>query len=201
MSTTEFDVTEKAKWDPVLTEQVIRVARPAVKAWFRSEVRGLDRIPPGSGLMRRLGLVRASRPNAADALHSGGVVLVFPGGDHEVYRPTWHQHVIDFKGRTGYVRTAVEAVVPIVPMVSIGGRKASSTSPAASGWLVGSEPNAGYAPISCRSHWDFPSGSLRFRSTCRCPARSSRRFSNRSTSLRSSARNPTSPLSTRMCAR
>ncbi|MBV9089146.1 MAG: acyltransferase family protein [Mycobacteriaceae bacterium] len=170
MSATEFDVTEIAKWDPVLTEQLIRVLRPAVKTWFRSEVRGLERIPSGGvllvsnhsggalptdmpvfgvdfydrfgydrplyglahdtilrgptgGLMRRLGLIRASRPNAAQALRSGGAVLVFPGGDHDAYRPTWHQHIIDFKGRTGYVRTAIEAGVPIVPIVSIGGQE------------------------------------------------------------------------------
>ena len=30
---------------------------------------------------------------------------------------------IDFDGRTGYVRTAIEAGVPIVPMVSIGGQE------------------------------------------------------------------------------
>lgn len=170
MSVTDVDVTEIAKWDPVVTQRLIRVLRPSVKAWFRSEVRGLERIPPGSvllvsnhsggalptdmpvfaadfydrfgydrplyglahdiilsgptgGLMRRLGLIRASRPNAAEALRSGGAVLVFPGGDHDAYRPSWHQHVIDFKGRTGYVRAAIEAGVPIVPMVSIGGQE------------------------------------------------------------------------------
>jgi len=49
--------------------------------------------------------------------------LVFPGGVYDSYRPTMTQNVIDFKGRTGYVRTAVEAGVPIVPTVSIGGQE------------------------------------------------------------------------------
>jgi 1-acyl-sn-glycerol-3-phosphate acyltransferase len=31
--------------------------------------------------------------------------------------------MIDFAGRTGYVRTAIETGVPIVPMVSIGGQE------------------------------------------------------------------------------
>jgi 1-acyl-sn-glycerol-3-phosphate acyltransferase len=33
------------------------------------------------------------------------------------------ENVIDFNGRTGYVRTAIEAGVPIVPSVSIGGQE------------------------------------------------------------------------------
>ena len=78
---------------------------------------------PTSGLMRRLGLISANRANAASALRSGGAVLVFPGGDYDAYRPTWQQATIDFRGRKGYVRAAVAAGVPIVPMVSIGGQE------------------------------------------------------------------------------
>jgi len=78
---------------------------------------------PTSGLMRRLGLISANRANAASALRSGGAVLVFPGGDYDAYRPTWQQAAIDFRGRKGYVRTAVETGVPIVPVVSIGGQE------------------------------------------------------------------------------
>ena len=35
---------------------------------------------PLDGVLRRLGVIEASRENAAVALHSGAVVLVFPGG-------------------------------------------------------------------------------------------------------------------------
>jgi 1-acyl-sn-glycerol-3-phosphate acyltransferase len=51
------------------------------------------------------------------------VVLVFPGGDYDAYRPTFTENVIDFAGRTGYVRTAIETGVPIVPVVSIGAQE------------------------------------------------------------------------------
>ncbi len=78
---------------------------------------------PLAGTLRRLGVVHADREVAASALRSGGVVLVFPGGDYDAYRPTFAQNVIDFNGRKGYVRTAVETGVPIVPMVSIGGQE------------------------------------------------------------------------------
>jgi 1-acyl-sn-glycerol-3-phosphate acyltransferase len=69
---------------------------------------------------RRLGVIHATRANATTALASGAVVLVFPGGDYDSYRPTSAANVIDFNGRTGYVTTALEAGVPIVPTVSIG---------------------------------------------------------------------------------
>jgi 1-acyl-sn-glycerol-3-phosphate acyltransferase len=48
---------------------------------------------------------------------------VFPGGDYDSYRPTSGANTVDFDGRTGYVRTAIEAGVPIVPIVSIGGQE------------------------------------------------------------------------------
>ena len=73
--------------------------------------------------LHRAGVIEASRENAAKALRSGAVVLVFPGGDYDSYRPTFTENVIDFNGRTGYVRTAIETGVPIVPMVSIGGQE------------------------------------------------------------------------------
>lgn len=78
---------------------------------------------PMDGWLRRLGVIEASRENAAAALHSGAVVLVFPGGDYDSYRPTFSANTVDFHGRTGYVRTAIEAGVPIVPTVSIGAQE------------------------------------------------------------------------------
>jgi len=73
--------------------------------------------------MRRAGFVEANRENAAAVLKRGAVTIVFPGGDYDSFRPTLKQSVIDFAGRTGYVRTALEADVPIVPVVSIGGQE------------------------------------------------------------------------------
>src|SRR6202000_941713 len=78
---------------------------------------------PLDSWLRRLGVIEASRENAAAALHSGAVVLVFPGGDYDSYRPTFSANTIDFNGRTGYVKTAIEAGAPIVPAVSIGGQE------------------------------------------------------------------------------
>src|ERR1035441_2040832 len=71
----------------------------------------------------RIGTIHANPENAAKAFHSGAVVLVYPGGDYDAYRPTLSQNVIDFGGRTGYVRIAIEGGVPIVPVVSIGAQE------------------------------------------------------------------------------
>jgi 1-acyl-sn-glycerol-3-phosphate acyltransferase len=78
---------------------------------------------PTSDFFKKTGFIPASHQNADDALHSGGVVIVFPGGDYDVYRPTTERNKIDFDGRTGYVRAALNAGVPIVPAVSIGGQE------------------------------------------------------------------------------
>src|SRR5258705_4269267 len=78
---------------------------------------------PMDGWLRRVGVIEASRENAAAALHSGAVVLVFPGGDYDSYRPTFGANTVDFNGRTGYVRSAIESGVPIVPTVSIGAQE------------------------------------------------------------------------------
>jgi 1-acyl-sn-glycerol-3-phosphate acyltransferase len=71
----------------------------------------------------RTGFIRASHDNADKALRSGGVVVVFPGGDYDVYRPTLSQNKIDFDGRTGYIRAALNAGVPLVPAVATGGQE------------------------------------------------------------------------------
>lgn len=78
---------------------------------------------PTGGVLRRLGAIEASRENAGKALRSGAVVLVFPGGDYDSYRPTFGANVVDFGGRTGYVRSAIAAGAPIVPTVSIGAQE------------------------------------------------------------------------------
>jgi 1-acyl-sn-glycerol-3-phosphate acyltransferase len=66
-------------------------------AWYRRF--GLERpliglacdaafgIPGFRTLMRKIGEVPASRENTAKALAQGMSVLVYPGGDHEIFRP------------------------------------------------------------------------------------------------------------------
>ena len=78
---------------------------------------------PPLGSLRRFGTVAANHENAQLALESGAALLVYPGGDYEVFRPSWERNVVDFGGRKGYVRLAREAGVPIVPIASVGGQE------------------------------------------------------------------------------
>lgn len=100
-------------------------------AWYRRF--GLERplvglafdaafgIPVFRTLMRKIGEVPASRENTAKALAQGMSVLVYPGGDHEIFRPWTERNQIEFNGRMGFVELALRAHVPVVPVVSHGG--------------------------------------------------------------------------------
>jgi 1-acyl-sn-glycerol-3-phosphate acyltransferase len=73
--------------------------------------------------LRRYGTVAASPKNADLALATGSALLVYPGGDYEVHRPSWESGRIDFGGRKGFIKLALENDVPIVPLVSLGGQE------------------------------------------------------------------------------
>jgi 1-acyl-sn-glycerol-3-phosphate acyltransferase len=77
---------------------------------------------PATGI-NRFGTVAANHDNAREAFKRGAPVLVYPGGDYETYRPTWHGDQIEFGGRKGFIKLALEAGVPIVPVVAIGGQE------------------------------------------------------------------------------
>ena len=78
---------------------------------------------PGLGWLRKFGTVAASHENARKALRSDAALLVYPGGDYEVHRPIWERNKVDFNGRKGFLRLAIEEDVPIVPIVAIGGQE------------------------------------------------------------------------------
>ncbi len=79
--------------------------------------------PLAGELLRKAGTMSASPGNAEKALDAGAAVLVYPGGDWETHRPSWEGNKMDFAGRKGFIRLALEAGVPIVPVVSIGGQE------------------------------------------------------------------------------
>jgi len=150
----------------------LRSARPVLErfaSYFRSEVRGFERLPPhgpflvvgnhsggqippdlpvlltawwrkrgedepvfalfhsfflrlpGVGrVMARSGGIEAT-PAAAEAiLREGGILIDYPGGDYEVFRPWRERNSIEFAGRLGVVRLALRTQVPVIPAVSVG---------------------------------------------------------------------------------
>jgi 1-acyl-sn-glycerol-3-phosphate acyltransferase len=94
-----------------------------VERRFHQLAHNLVLASPLGPFLRRFGTVAASHENALAALDAGAAVLVFPGGDWEVHRPSWQSSKIDFGGRRGFVRLALEKDVPIVPVVTIGGQE------------------------------------------------------------------------------
>jgi 1-acyl-sn-glycerol-3-phosphate acyltransferase len=81
------------------------------------------RIPGLRAIITPFGAVPACPENARRALARGAAVLVYPGGDHETYRASWHEAEIDFAHRTGFARLALDLGVPVVPVVAIGGQE------------------------------------------------------------------------------
>ena len=78
---------------------------------------------PGLSMLRKYGTVAATPENAQRALDAGAALLVYPGGDYEVHRPSWESGRVDFGGRKGFIRLAKEKKVPLVPVVAIGGQE------------------------------------------------------------------------------
>jgi 1-acyl-sn-glycerol-3-phosphate acyltransferase len=80
-------------------------------------------LPGARASLTRYGTVPANPDNMAAALKRDAALLVYPGGDHETYRPSWESATIDMAGRTGFAKLAIKHDVPIVPIVAIGGQE------------------------------------------------------------------------------
>lgn len=94
--------------------------------------RGIDAMPYGLGhevaislpgvkqLLVPLGAVRASHENAHRLFARGHKVLVYPGGDLDAMRAFRMRDRIIFGARRGYIRLALRADVPVIPVVAAG---------------------------------------------------------------------------------
>lgn len=104
-----------------------------MEAWYGT--RGFDRplvmlgfdilfvVPGIRELMQNAGVVAASTENVERAFAAGDAVLVYPGGEIELYRPWTERNRIDFAGRKGFIELALRTGVPIVPVVAHGGHE------------------------------------------------------------------------------
>jgi len=81
-------------------------------------------IPGVGSALRRLGGIPANGREAERVLAEDALVLVYPGGDREACRPWAERNRIVFSGHTGFVRLALRAGVPVVPVVSHGAHHA-----------------------------------------------------------------------------
>jgi 1-acyl-sn-glycerol-3-phosphate acyltransferase len=69
--------------------------------------------------LRKYGTVAASPENAKKALDSGAALLVYPGGDYEVHRPSWESARVDFNGRKGYVPLPAKLQIRALPPIDL----------------------------------------------------------------------------------
>ena len=68
-------------------------------------------------LANKIGLVAAHPANAHRLLHDEGrLVLVFPEGQKGTRKLFWQRYKLRRFGRGGFVKTAIRAGVPIVPV-------------------------------------------------------------------------------------
>src|SRR5436305_15132360 len=81
------------------------------------------KVPGLRVLAERYGTIPASPANMARALRREAALLVYPGGDHETFRPSWESDRVDFAERTGFVELALRHDLPIIPIVAIGGQE------------------------------------------------------------------------------
>jgi len=82
-------------------------------------------VPAFGAVLQRFGALRASPDNAGRALAAGGHVLVYPGGDLDAYRHARRRDEVVLGTRTGFVRVAQAAGVPIVPIVAHGAHRSA----------------------------------------------------------------------------
>ena len=81
---------------------------------------------PGVGMLaNKIGMVAAHRDNAQRLLcDEGRLALVFPEGQKGSRKVFWQRYRLRRFGRGGFVRTAIRARVPIVPIAVVGGEEA-----------------------------------------------------------------------------
>jgi 1-acyl-sn-glycerol-3-phosphate acyltransferase len=70
---------------------------------------------------RRMGVLPAAPDSIAGALAAGHDVALWPGGEVDSLRPWVQRDEAVLAGRKGFVRMAINAGVPIVPVATVGG--------------------------------------------------------------------------------
>jgi len=70
---------------------------------------------------RKMGVLPAAPDSIAGALAAGRDVALWPGGEIDSLRPWTDRDKAVLAGRTGFVRMAIRAGVPIVPIATVGG--------------------------------------------------------------------------------
>jgi 1-acyl-sn-glycerol-3-phosphate acyltransferase len=70
---------------------------------------------------RRMGVLPAAPDSIMSALAAGRDVALWPGGERDSLRPWTKRDDAVLAGRMGFIRLAIRAAVPIVPVATVGG--------------------------------------------------------------------------------
>jgi len=70
---------------------------------------------------KRLGVISPSKENIRAAFEKGDDVILWPGGEVDCYRNWTDRDKAVLGGRKGFIRLAMSAGVPIVPVATVGG--------------------------------------------------------------------------------
>jgi 1-acyl-sn-glycerol-3-phosphate acyltransferase len=81
-------------------------------------------IPLIGRYFRAMGVLPAAPDSIATALAEGRDVAVWPGGEVDSLRPWSERDRANLAGRKGFVKMAIRAGVPIVPIATVGGADA-----------------------------------------------------------------------------
>lgn len=77
--------------------------------------------PVIGGYFRKMGVLPAAPDSIAGALAARRDVALWPGGEVDSLRPWTERDKATLAGRTGFIRMAIQAGVPIVPIATVGG--------------------------------------------------------------------------------
>lgn len=96
-----------------------RIVRGVVhEAWFANE--------KIADVARRIGLVPASVDTMVELLGKGRLVVIFPEGEHGAFKAVTEETKYKlYEFRRGFVRAAMRARAPIVPVAIVGGEEAN----------------------------------------------------------------------------
>jgi 1-acyl-sn-glycerol-3-phosphate acyltransferase len=133
----EFDGIENLPDEPCLLIGVhsggplTMDAWTVVMAWWREfeETRSLHgtahdvlmNAPVLGDYFRRLGVISPTKENIRAAFDKGDDVILWPGGEVDCYRSWMNRDKAVLGGRKGFIRLAMSAGVPIVPVATVGG--------------------------------------------------------------------------------
>ena len=81
-------------------------------------------IPVIGRYFRAMGVLPAAPDSIATALAEGRDVALWPGGEVDSLRPWYERDRANLAGRKGFVKMAIRAGVPIVPIATVGGADA-----------------------------------------------------------------------------